>query len=102
MRKQRAIKRPIIPDPLYQSTLITQFIRQVMKKGKKNLAQKIVYSTLSDLEKKNKTIKPLETFEKALENLKPLLELRSRKVGGARYQIPVKVTPERQITLALR
>ena len=101
MRKGQATKRVKIPDPVYNSVLIGQLINQVMRNGKKNLAQNIVYRTLKALEKKIEK-KPLEILNLAVETVKPKLEVKSRKVGGARYQIPVQVQPERQITLALR
>ena len=101
MRKGQATKRVKIPDPVYKSVLVEQLIRQVMRDGKKNLAQRIVYQTLSNLEKKIQK-KPLEILTLAVETIRPKLEVKSRKVGGARYQVPVQVQTERQITLALR
>lgn len=101
MRKGKAVKRVKIPDPVYSSVLIGQLINQVMSDGKKNLAQKIVYQTLNGLAKKM-TKKPLDVLNLAVEAIKPKLEVKSRKVGGARYQVPVQVQPDRQITLALR
>ncbi len=102
MRKSRTInKRPKLPDPIYHSVLVEQLIKQVMRKGKKNLAQAIVYQALNLIEKKSKTNK-IEVLNLAIENIKPKLEVRSRKVGGAKYQIPIQVKKERQIALALR
>lgn len=101
MRKLKPDKRIKVPDPVYNSVLVGQLINQVMRQGKKNLAQKMVYQTLIAL-KKRIAKKPLEILNLAVETVKPKLEVKSRKVGGARYQVPVQVNPERQITLALR
>lgn len=100
MRKLKPIKRKIIPDSVYNSVLVTRLIIFIMKSGKKNLALKIVYGAFDNIKKDNKD--PLEVYKKVLENLKPNVELKSKKVGGARYQVPTRVTAERQITLALR
>ncbi len=102
MRKGKAVKRIKLPDPQYNSVLVGQLINQVMRKGKKNLAQKIVYQTLLNLKKEFKAKMVLDVLALAVDTIKPTLEVKSRKVGGARYQIPVAVQPERQTTLALR
>ncbi len=101
MRKLKPKKREIIPDPLYNSKVVTQLINQTMKKGKKMIAQKIVYEALKDL-KLEKEEQPLDVFSKAINNIKPDVELRSRRVGGANYQVPFRVSLIRQQTLAIR
>ncbi|MCD6178234.1 30S ribosomal protein S7 [bacterium] len=94
-------KRPIAPDYLYNSTLVAKFINHVMRKGKKTIAQKIVYQAFDKIKKKTNR-DPLEVFEEAIKNVGPLLEVRPRRVGGATYQIPVVVGKDRRITLAMR
>lgn len=101
MRKNQAEKRIKIPDPFYNSLLVSRLINQVMQKGKKNLAQKIVYQTLTNLDKKKKE-DALLFLTTAINNVAPELEIKTRKVGGARYQIPVRVNEERKVTLAIR
>ena len=99
--KQKAKKRKILPDEKYNSVIVSRFINKVMEKGKKEKACKIVYTSFSSLE--NRTKKPaLESFEKAIDNVKPLLEVKSKRIGGATYQVPVEVPTERAQTLALR
>jgi len=100
-RRGKVKKRKISPDPIYNSTLIAKFINVVMKDGKKSKAQKIVYSAMEEVKKKTKQ-DPLKQFEKAVENVRPLLETKSRRVGGATYQVPVEVNEERSISLAIR
>ncbi|NPA55664.1 MAG: 30S ribosomal protein S7 [Epsilonproteobacteria bacterium] len=103
MRRRRAPKRPVMPDPVYNSTVVTKFINQVMQDGKKTIAEKIVYSAIEKLDAKAQDEqKGIDIFFKAIENVKPLLEVRSRRVGGANYQVPMEVRPERQQTLAIR
>jgi small subunit ribosomal protein S7 len=103
MRRRRAPKRPVMPDPIYNSTVVTKFINQIMQDGKKTLAEKIFYSAIEKLDAKaEEGQKGIDIFEKAIENVKPLLEVRSRRVGGANYQVPVEVRPERQQTLSIR
>lgn len=100
-RKGRAPKRLILPDPIYGSKMITKLINQVMLDGKKGVAQKIVYGALETIgEKTGKN--PLDVFNQALENIMPVLEVRSRRVGGSNYQVPVEVRPERRKTLGIR
>ncbi|MEA3357704.1 MAG: 30S ribosomal protein S7 [Patescibacteria group bacterium] len=101
MRGKRARKRPIVPDSIYNSTVVTRFINYVMLGGKKSLARKLVYGALDDASARLKK-KPMEVLDKVLENVKPSIEVRSRRVGGANYQIPIPVNDERQETLALR
>ena len=100
-RRRRAIKRPVRPDALFHSVLVTQLINKVMRRGKKTVAEKIVYGAMELLHEKTKQ-NPLEVLEKAVANVKPELEVKSRRVGGATYQVPVEVRPDRQVSLALR
>jgi len=100
-RKGPVKKREILPDPHYQSVLVARFINKVLLRGEKELAQKIVYSALEEIKKKTKK-DPLEVFEKAISNASPLLEVKSRRIGGANYQIPYKVEGDRRSTLAMR
>jgi len=94
-------KKTILPDPVYNNVLVAKFINQVMRRGKKTIAAKIVYNAFSIIEKKVKK-PPLEIFENALKNAAPLLEVKSKRIGGANYQVPVEVKGERKITLAMR
>lgn len=100
-RRHYPKKIPILPDPKYKSTLVSRFINSLMKCGKRNLAQKMLYDSFSIIEEKLKK-PPLEVFDKAIENVKPVFEVKSRRVGGATYQVPIEVRPERKIALALR
>ncbi|CAN5173714.1 MAG: rpsG [Nocardioidaceae bacterium] len=100
-RKGPAPKRPIDIDPVYGSQLVTQLINKVLEDGKKQVAQRIVYTALEGCREKNGT-DPVVTLKRALENIKPSLEVKSRRVGGATYQVPIEVKAGRQTTLALR
>jgi len=101
MRRRRAEKRTVIPDPKYKSTVVSRFINIVMKEGKKAVAERIVYKCFDILAEK--TAKPpLEVFQKALDNARPLLEIKPRRIGGATYQVPVDVKPERGLSIAMR
>jgi small subunit ribosomal protein S7 len=100
-RKGPAPKRPIEADPVYGSQLVTQLINKVLVDGKKQVAQSIVYTALEGTREKTGT-DPVITLKRALDNVKPALEVKSRRVGGATYQVPVDVRPNRQTTLALR
>lgn len=100
-RRRQAIKREILPDPMYQSTLISKFVNIVMLSGKKSTAEKALYSAISLLAERTKD-EPLAAFEKALSNVKPLLEVKSRRVGGATYQVPIEVSRDRGNALAMR
>ena len=91
-----------MPDPVYNSTVVTKFINKVMWDGKKTLAEKIVYGAIERLDNKEEGKKGIDIFFQAIENVKPLLEVRSRRVGGATYQVPMEVRPERQQTLSIR
>ncbi len=95
-------KREIPPDPKFGSVLVAKFINNLMRDGKKNKARKIFYSALELLREKSGGEDPLKIFETAVEKVKPLLETRSRRIGGANYQVPVEVRPERQISLAIK
>ena len=100
-RRGNIAKRDVLPDPLYNSKLVTRLINSVMYDGKKGVAQKIVYDAFEIV--KEKTGKdPLEAFEAAMENIMPVLEVKARRVGGATYQVPIEVRPERRQTLGLR
>ena len=100
-RRGQIPKRDVLPDPLYGSKLVTKLINNMMLDGKKGVAQKIVYDAFAIVE--NKTGKnPLEAFEQALENVMPVLEIKARRLGGATYQVPMDVRPERRQTLGLR
>jgi len=101
MRRRKAPVREVMPDPLYNSIIVTKFINKVMLDGKKSTAEKIIYSAIDIIEKKSEE-KGIEIFNKALENIKPILEVKSRRVGGATYQVPIEVRPVRQLSLAMR
>lgn len=101
MRKRRAEKRYIKPDPQYNDLLVAKFINSIMLEGKKSVARKIVYSAFTIIEEKTKK-SGLETFKKAIANVAPIIEVRSRRVGGATYQVPTEVRPERRTALAMR
>ncbi|MDR0747775.1 MAG: 30S ribosomal protein S7 [Helicobacteraceae bacterium] len=101
MRRRKSPVREVLPDPIYDSKVITKFINTLMFNGKKSVAQKVMYRALEVAEKKGGA-KGIELFEKALENVKPLVETRSRRVGGATYQVPVEVRPIRQQSLSIR
>jgi small subunit ribosomal protein S7 len=100
-RRRKADKREIIPDPKYGDVILTKFMNSVMKEGKKSVAETIVYGALEQIEKKAKT-NPVDMFHEALKNVMPALEVRSRRVGGATYQVPVEVRPDRRQALAIR
>ena len=101
MRKRRAVKRDVLPDPIYKSKVVTKLVNTIMLDGKKGTAQTIVYEAFDQV--KTKTSKdPLEVFTQAMENIKPALEVKSRRVGGSNYQVPIEVSPARSQALALR
>jgi len=101
MRKRRAVKRDVLADPMYNSKLVTKLINQMMYDGKKGTSQTILYSAF-DIIKEKTNQEPMEVFEKAIENIKPALEVKSRRVGGANYQVPIEVRGDRSQALALR
>ena len=101
MRKRRAVKRDVLPDAIYGSKLVTKLINQIMIDGKKGTAEKIVYGAF-DIIKEKTSEDAIEVFTKAMENIKPALEVKSRRVGGANYQVPIEVRADRSQALALR
>jgi small subunit ribosomal protein S7 len=101
MRRRRAPERKVQPDPVYNSELVAKFINNLMWDGRKSLSQKIFYRAMEIVgERTNEN--PLHVFQKAIENVKPSMEVRSRRIGGANYQVPVEVRPKRQISLAIK
>jgi small subunit ribosomal protein S7 len=100
-RKGAAVKREISPDPIYQNSLVTQLINKILLNGKKGVAERTVYRALETISERTAN-DPVITLKKAVENVRPLLEVRSRRVGGATYQVPVEVRPHRGTTLAMR
>ena len=101
MRKRRAVKRDVLPDPIYNSKVITKLVNSIMLDGKKGVAQTILYKAF-DIIKEKTGNDPMETFNKAMENITPELEVKSRRVGGANYQVPIEVSPARGQALAIR
>ena len=101
MRKRRAVKRDVLPDPIYKSKVVTKLINAIMNDGKKGTAEKILYGAF-DIIKEKTGQDPMEVYAKALENIKPALEVKSRRVGGSNVQVPIEVSDERSQTLALR
>ena len=101
MRRRKAPVREIMADPIYNSKVITKFVNAIMLDGKKSVAEKILYGAIANLDARGEE-KGFDLFERAIENVKPLLEVRSRRVGGATYQVPVEVKADRQQTLAIR
>lgn len=102
MRKKLKVKHPKKPDFVYDSIELGRFINYIMKDGKKNVARKVVYGALEDIKKREKGSEPLKIFEAALKNVGPSMEVRSRRIGGANYQVPREVRPERRSALAMR
>ena len=100
-RRRVAEKRDVLPDPIYNSVVVTKFINGVMWAGKKTIAEKIFYGAMKQVAEKTGE-EPLKVFKKALENVAPTLEVKSRRIGGATYQVPLEVTRERKNTLAIR
>jgi len=101
MRRRKAPVRPVLPDPVYGSKVLTKFINAVMLDGKKSVAHKIMYGALERIESKSGE-KGIEVFNKAMDNIKPVMEVKSRRVGGATYQVPIEVRPSRQQSLGIR
>ena len=101
MRKRRAVKRDVLPDPVYNSKVVTKLINTIMQDGKKGTAQTILYDAFDIIKKETKE-EPLDVYNKALENIKPALEVKSRRVGGSNYQVPIEVSDDRSQALALR
>ena len=101
-RRRKSVQREILPDPRYKDVVLAKFVRALMIDGKKNTAEKLIYSSFDRIEKKEKEKTPLEIFKAAIENVQPQIETRSRRVGGATYQVPVEVSPRRKQALAIR
>jgi small subunit ribosomal protein S7 len=101
-RRRQAVKRPIARDPKYNSALVTRLVNTVMRWGKKSVAQRIVYGAFDQIAEKNAGANPLDILQRAVDNAKPRIETKARRVGGATYQVPLEVTTDRQQSLALR
>lgn len=101
MRKRRAVKRDVLPDPIYKSKVVTKLMNRLMIDGKRGVAQNILYDAFEIIKEKNGQ-EPMEVFNKALDNIKPALEVKSRRVGGATYQVPIEVRSDRRQALGLR
>jgi small subunit ribosomal protein S7 len=100
-RRGHVPKREILPDPVYQSPIVTRFIRCIMAKGKKSTADRIFYGAMDTIQDRTKE-DPMKVFRRALDNVKPALEVKSRRVGGSNYQVPIEVRPQRRTALAMR
>ncbi len=100
-RRREVTKREILPDPKYKNTLVAKFVNNVMRRGKKSVAEGILYGALDIIQERAKE-DPLKLFEKSVNNVKPIIEVKSRRVGGATYQVPTEVRPERRTALAIR
>ena len=100
-RKGPAPRRDLMPDPQYRSVVVSQLVNKVLQRGKRSLAERVVYSALTEIEQKTGG-DPIPTLKRAVENVRPVLEVKSRRVGGATYQVPVEVRPRRATTLAIR
>ncbi len=100
-RRNKAAVREVLPDPIYGSTVVTKLVNQIMLDGKRETAQKIVYGAF-EIVKEKMNLEPMDVFNQALENIKPVLEVKARRVGGGTYQVPIEVRPSRRQTLALR
>ncbi len=100
-RRREVTKREILPDPKYKNTLVAKFVNNVMRRGKKSVAERILYGALDIIQERAKE-DPLKLFEKSVNNVKPIIEVKSRRVGGATYQVPTEVRPERRTALAIR
>ena len=101
-RRKKNYKREVLPDPIYNDVNVSKFVNRIMEQGKRSVAQKILYGALDELKTKVSGEEPLTVFKKAIENVKPSLEVRSRRVGGATYQVPVDVRPSRRLALSMR
>ena len=101
-RKHSNFTRDVLPDPKFGSEMIARFINMVMESGKKSVAERIVYGAIDTIEQRNKSASPMELIEQALDNVSPMVEVKSRRVGGATYQVPVEVRPKRRQALAMR
>lgn len=101
-RRRRPYKRDIEPDPVYGSHLLAKFINKLMQDGKKSTSRRIVYGALEKFANRIKTDNPLEAFERAIENAQPAVEVKSRRIGGANYQVPVEIPPKRRVSMAMQ
>ena len=101
-RRRRSVKREILPDPIYNDLTLAKFVNRLMLDGKKSVAESIVYGALAHIKDKRKSADPLAVFERALNQVKPIVEVKSRRVGGATYQVPIEVRPDRSLALAMR
>ena len=102
MRRRRPEKRTILPDPTFSDVVVAQFINYLMKQGKKSVAERIFYGSLDIISTQEKTDAPIEIFKKALSNVSPVLEVKSKRIGGATYQVPMEVSEKRKLSLAMR
>ena len=102
MRRRRPEKREILPDPVYGDLIVAKFINNLMKQGKKSLAEKIFYQSIEKIKKQGKVNDGIELFKKALENVAPVLEVKSKRIGGATYQVPIEISEARRMALAMR
>jgi len=102
MRRRRPEKREILPDPVYGDLVVAKFINNLMKKGKKSLAEKIFYQSIEKIKKQGKVDDGIELFKKALENVAPVLEVKSKRIGGATYQVPIEISESRRMALGMR
>jgi small subunit ribosomal protein S7 len=102
MRRRRPDKREILPDPVYGDLIVAKFINNLMKQGKKSLAEKIFYQSIDKIKKQGKVDDGIELFKKALENVAPVLEVKSKRIGGATYQVPIEISEARRMALAMR
>ena len=102
MRRRRPEKRTILPDPIYNDLVVAKFINYLMKGGKKSIAERIFYNSLDIISSQLKSNEPLDVFKKAIKNVAPMLEVKSKRIGGATYQVPMEVAESRKIALAMR
>jgi len=102
MRRRRPEKRKIVPDPVYSDLVVAKFVNNLMKDGKKSVAEKIFYDSLNLISKKESTDSPLDVFKKALKNAAPVVEVKSKRIGGATYQVPIDIPENRRMALAMR
>ena len=102
MRRRRPEKREILPDPVYGDLIVAKFINNLMKQGKKSLAEKIFYQSIEKIKNKGKVDDGIELFKKALDNVAPMLEVKSKRIGGATYQVPIEISEGRRMALAMR
>ena len=102
MRRRRPEKREILPDPVYSNLVVSKFINTLMKQGKKSLAEKIFYQSIEKIKKQGKVDDGIELFNRALENVAPVLEVKSKRIGGATYQVPIEISDRRRMALAMR